>query len=626
MTSYFVFGSFLFDEEHFHPEDHKRCSGREMATDTNRQMLPYETLRLHISPTHFYLEPIETNVRELVTIDRVSREILLTKKENQIPSGSEVKSIHGILGIIHLLAGPYLIVITNRTKVGTVDEKTIWKITGTEIIPYQRTLLHLNEQQVQDNGRYLSMVESVLASDSFYFSVAFDLTHTMQRLFNTSPDFKQIPLHERADARFVWNGFVLRDLSQQSELSRFCIPVMLGFVLVNQCELKGQAFKYILLSRRSCFRAGTRYYMRGIDTEGHVANFVETEQIIEFSGIKCSFVQTRGSVPLHWSQFPDLSYKPRPVISASHNHLDGFQRHFATQVFHYGKQVLVNLLDQKGSELKLVDGYGQMVKNLNNNQIRYEPFDFHKECRKMQWHRLSVLTDRVAEDLKSFGYFMIHDSSVVSLQTGIFRTNCIDCLDRTNVVQSLLAKKSLLDQFSKLGILAVGEDFDSYPSFASVFKNVWADNADVCAKQYAGTGALKTDFTRTGKRTVLGALKDGYNSLIRYFLNNFYDGYRQDAMDLLLGNYEVEDTEGQTKPSPLRQERDWKFYALPAIFVVAFSMCIISILIPDEHPSEQAMYVLFWGGASVITLGCIYYYGQEFVDRPKLVQGKLKTE
>ena len=25
---------------------------------------------------------------------------------------------------------------------------------------------------------------------------------------------------------------------------------------------------------------------------------------------------------------------------------------------------------------------------------------------------------------------------------------------------------------------------------------VWADNADACSKQYAGTGALKTDFTR----------------------------------------------------------------------------------------------------------------------------------
>jgi len=28
------------------------------------------------------------------------------------------------------------------------------------------------------------------------------------------------------------------------------------------------------------------------------------------------------------------------------------------------------------------------------------------------------------------------------------------------------------------------------------FVTVWADNADACSLQYAGTGALKTDFTR----------------------------------------------------------------------------------------------------------------------------------
>jgi len=32
---------------------------------------------------------------------------------------------------------------------------------------------------------------------------------------------------------------------------------------------------------------------------------------------------------------------------------------------------------------------------------------------------------------------------------------------------------------------------------------------------------------RTGKRTVLGLLRDGWNSLFRYFLNNFSDGFRQ---------------------------------------------------------------------------------------------------
>ena len=64
---------------------------------------------------------------------------------------------------------------------------------------------------------------------------------------------------------------------------------------------------------------------------------------------------------------------------------------------------------------------------------------------------------------------------------------------------------------------------------------VWADHADVISKAYSGTGALKTDFTRTGKRSKEGALQDGINSLTRYMKNNFFDGNRQDAYDLFLG-------------------------------------------------------------------------------------------
>ena len=64
---------------------------------------------------------------------------------------------------------------------------------------------------------------------------------------------------------------------------------------------------------------------------------------------------------------------------------------------------------------------------------------------------------------------------------------------------------------------------------------VWADNADFISLQYAGTGALKTDFTRTGKRSMWGLMADGWNSMIRYYKNNFSDGFRQDAIDLFLG-------------------------------------------------------------------------------------------
>ena len=40
-------------------------------------------------------------------------------------------------------------------------------------------------------------------------------------------------------------------------------------------------------------------------------------------------------------------------------------------------------------------------------------------------------------------------------QTGVFRTNCMDCLDRTNVVQSLIARRSLESQLRQLGIFNV---------------------------------------------------------------------------------------------------------------------------------------------------------------------------
>lgn len=165
---------------------------------------------------------------------------------------------------------------------------------------------------------------------------------------------------------------------------------------------------------------------------------------------------------------------------------------------------------------------------LNNSSLRYESFDFHSECRKMRWDRLDILIDRLAHEQDEFALFHLrHDGAILSLQDGVFRTNCVDCLDRTNVVQSMLAKRSLKLILTKLGILNVGQTIDSAAGLSSLYKNIWADNADLVSTQYSGTGALKTDFTRTGKRTLVGAMWDGYNSMIRYYKNNFADGYRQ---------------------------------------------------------------------------------------------------
>ena len=91
----------------------------------------------------------------------------------------------------------------------------------------------------------------------------------------------------------------------------------------------------------------------------------------------------------------------------------------------------------------------------------------------------------------------------------------------------------VLRQSRSAWITLIIESLIFQPELDFLLKQVWADNADYCSIQYAGTGALKTDFTRTGKRTKFGMLKDGYNSAIRYYKNNFTDGFRQVQMVIL---------------------------------------------------------------------------------------------
>jgi hypothetical protein len=65
--------------------------------------------------------------------------------------------------------------------------------------------------------------------------------------------------------------------------------------------------------------------------------------------------------------------------------------------------------------------------------------------------------------------------------------------------------------------------------------SLWADNGDALSKIYAGTGALKSSFTRHGKMSLAGAIADARKSATRLYINNFADKGRQNTIDVLLG-------------------------------------------------------------------------------------------
>ncbi|XP_003747700.1 phosphatidylinositide phosphatase SAC1 [Galendromus occidentalis] len=575
---------------------------------TLRRMKLFDSYILHTTLEAYVLQA--GNENESLLIDRITGEVKpIPDPQKVLQNVKQSKHVFGAVGTIQLLDSAHLLVITSRTRIGS---KPVYRIDGWEMFPLARSDAHLTEEQKINNSTYKQIVMQVLNTPYFYYSTQLDITHSLQRLNRTSSSFPQMAFFSRADSRFVWNqSLVDNSWSSDNRALQFLIPVMHGFYASEKVRLaNGKSFEWTIISRRSVQRAGTRFNMRGADSEGNVANFVETEMIVETAKEKSSFVQTRGSIPLLWEQVPDLRYKPPPTL-VSGKQEEVVKKHFEQQIVTYGKQVMINLIDQKGPEHALGMELARCLQAISNPQVRYEPFDFHKECKGMRYDRLQVLIDRVASAQDAYGFYFEKDSAVKCYQLGVFRTNCIDCLDRTNVVQSLLAKRSLRTQLLAHDVISSVSELDNDPGLEAVFRNVWADNGDACSLQYAGTGALKSDYTRTGKRSIVGALWDGWNSSIRYYKNNFSDGQRQDGIDLLLGNCRM----GLKDPCANQLPPD--VFLAPLVLLVLLVLLLLLLLMGEKDRSLFFVLLLWIPSVSFIALK-IRSNRMQYIDRPRL--------
>ena len=268
-----------------------------------------------------------------------------------------------------------------------------------------------------------------------------------------------------------------------------------------------------LVSRRSIKRAGLRYLRRGIDEAGNVANAVETEQILSTSDQRprhFSFTQYRGSIPLYFSQSP-YSFKPKPQMRHSREvNQTAFNRHFKLLKEKYGHTSIALLVDKGSVEAPIGQEYESLVrsyiedKKSEKAELGFHWFDFHHECQGMKFENVSILVQALRPTIEDFGLTSEEDGALQKTQSGIIRTNCMDCLDRTNVVQSALGREVLQRLLDDLDIAI---DLHNGPN-SLLFNVLWADNGDAISKQYSGTAALKGDYTRTSKRNYQGAIND----------------------------------------------------------------------------------------------------------------------
>lgn len=439
--------------------------------------------------------------------------------------------------------------------------------------------------QSEDSDKRLveEMIKLFNNTNSFYFSPTLDLTNRFSRKNLVKKSGNEM-IWKTADERFFWNRFMLKDLIELSvsdpQINYFICVILQGFISIENhtvslntldesgiesglpatyanstfplsdssycdrdTDLGGKqnpgakTYQLALISRRSVFQAGTRYRRRGVDERGNCANFVETEQVFRYNQHFTSLVILRGSIPLYWYQ-TGYNYRPPPVLFRSEaENQAAFTKHFLGLIESYETDqiVAVDCTEQSGREKCLHDAYRSYMERLQstNSEIKLIEFDFHKYCRGRQCSDAQVekhlRSCGLTEDLIKGARYYWNDGEVVWNQDTVFRVNCLDCSDRTNVVQRAIALQVLDLQLARLGIIAP----DTCPEDNECRKKMqlmWSTNGNVLSTQYCGTRALFTGDTKLS-----GYLKDTYSSASRYYISKFRDVYRQAAIDAMLG-------------------------------------------------------------------------------------------
>ncbi|XP_026519957.1 synaptojanin-1 isoform X7 [Notechis scutatus] len=433
---------------------------------------------------------------------------------------SKVMDAYGLLGVLRLNLGDtllhYLVLVTGCMSVGKIQDSEVFRVTSTDLISLRT--------DPSDEER-VSEVRKVLNSGNFYFAwsstgVSLDLSLNAHRNMQ----------EESTDNRFFWNQSLHLHLKHYGvKCDDWLLRLMCGGVEIRTIYAAHKQAKACIISRLSCERAGTRFNVRGTNDDGHVANFVETEQVIFLDECVSSFIQIRGSVPLFWEQ-PGLqvgSHRVRMSRGFEAN-APAFDRHFHTLKYIYGKQIIVNLLGSKEGEHMLSKAFQSHLKASEHaNDIKMVNFDYHQMVKGGKAEKLHGVLKPQIQKFFECGFFYFDGKEVKRSQSGTIRTNCLDCLDRTNSVQAFIGLEMLTKQLEVLGL---AEKPQLVTRFQEVFRSMWSVNGDSVSKIYAGTGALE------GKAKA-GKLKDGARSVTRTIQNNFFDSSKQEAIDvLLLGN------------------------------------------------------------------------------------------
>ncbi|URE48886.1 SAC domain containing protein [Musa troglodytarum] len=509
------------------------------------------------------LEPSELNIREDPTTYSASEcyDLLKRVHEGNISTGGLrfVTKCYGIAGFVKFLGPYYMLLITRRRKIGTILGHTIYAVSKSEMIALPNSAVQSSLVYSKDENRYKRLLCTVDLTKDFFFSYSYNIMRSLQK--NLCDGKTGQVLYE---TMFVWNEFLTRGVRNHLKNTMWTVALVHGFFKQAKLSISGKDFRLTLIARRSRHFAGTRYLKRGVNEKGRVANDVETEQILKITLAHLFSVHKK-----------DKNYEATRL-------------HFENLVKRYGNPIIIlNLIksrEKKPRESLLRAEFANAIDFVNKDipeerRLKFLHWDIQKHSRSSRGstgEAISSYSNSLKDESTYVGTEQGHDNLVNEVQNGdnlaksprfqrgVLRTNCIDCLDRTNVAQYAYGLAALGHQLHALGFLDIPEvDLDS--PLADDLMVFYERMGDTLALQYGGSAAHNKIFSeRRGQWKAATQSQELFRTIQRYYSNAYMDAEKQDAINIFLGHFQPQ----QGKPALWELDSDQHYNTGGAILLL----------------------------------------------------------
>lgn len=486
----------------------------------------------------------------------------------------KITDVYGVLGQITVNHEKYVLFVNMARMVLDCNTFVIHRVEKIKVLNVSKIEFLYKEGKIYQKENRLVLecneITKEITNKSKEMKNFLNFLHESPFYFSTS---------KIEDDKYLWNGYILSEI-EKFKNSNGILYLYNGFFNMSACT----HYKYFLTSFISSNRVGPRFFSRGVDSDGNVSNFVKTRYFVQREdNISLDVIIYRGSVPIYWEQpgsLRELNFvkkdnflpcfrhfysnfrdncadkydsskdliKAQEINSKKEQKNQKYYRYlfensqnvdvdsecdtkFQNSIDHFNHILVINLLSNKKDEKKLSDFYTELLDSLKIANFTFNLNKYHLNYKKLK----ALFIDELHQNVLNIQEKMLIRKS--QLGKIIYRVNCLDCLDRTNLASYLIC--------------------DYYHSQLEIpkdnLKALFQENGNVLSLFNAGSHALRNELAVKEKRSIKGLMDDFYIFTKRVLHDKFNDKQKMEYIDQLLGKKDNHRTEESIERDPYQE-------------------------------------------------------------------------